>query len=786
MASIYVSNYDDDEERWHRNRRGVRLPGQLRLPGYTQPRADSNTDDKYCKSCQYAGNFILTRPLINRIPDDHTYDTADMKHDTISLGRLADLQANESCICCQSIFSALEGRVVSQGRVLTRGQLYDWKAELCWNGDVFHCILYCRKHNETVALKLRASNLPSEPEVFNSRFFSYDKYARLMDVYNIDTTIIQEWIKTCDCLHGPESQKTASSLPATKLSWLYLIDLEKQCLVKVNTAQRPRYIALSYVWGGVEMLKTTSENLDKMLQPGALIDSQGIKGPKLARTIVDAMDLARNFDCPFFWTDCICIVQGPDQEEINERTMFLNEMASIYANAYLTIVAAEGADGNYGIPGIGRRSEPRNTLWREMRFPGHTLSLGPSGDVRPALYGKGKTWSTRGWTFQESYLSRRLLVFTSIVSFHCQKRTSCEWDFTPHDISRRWADIFADHFVDRTSFICNVPNWPNIRHYIDVVREYSRKSLSFDNDILHAFAGVTTVLNQSFHSGFHYGLPEVFFDVSLLWEPDWRNSTPPQLRKTEKLLLPSWSWVRTKGSIQTNVWQVFAEDFYKDTSYKGIYELKPRVQWWKVSSQGGASKPIKYQHFSNHASMPPGWDPPTFISGIYRRHDIKYSPTLPPGTIYSHPFPFPEGTEVHLSDVEYGPILRCIANRGWLIKSKERENSDLKDIYGTFNLCLSDGTWAGILFDDRLDQSFTQKSGKRCEVIAIAEGRDPGRFSDRVFPERRKLQDIISYEFYFILWIGWVDGIAYRRGIGRVLKRVWEKMELEEVEILLG
>lgn len=70
-----------------------------------------------------------------------------------------------------------------------------------------------------------------------------------MDVDKIDTTVIQEWIETCDRLHAPEPHGIATLLSASELSWLYLIDLERQCLVKVDAAQSPRYIAPSYVWG---------------------------------------------------------------------------------------------------------------------------------------------------------------------------------------------------------------------------------------------------------------------------------------------------------------------------------------------------------------------------------------------------------------------------------------------------------------------------------------------------------------------------------------------------------
>jgi hypothetical protein len=665
--------------------------------------------------------------------------------------------------------------------------------------DAFSCILHCDEkngidHEESImALKLRLTKLPRD-----LKDCDYEKYNRLMDVDQIDTTVIQEWIETCDRLHEPEAQDIAPLLSASQLPWIYLIDLERQCLVKIDTPKKPRYIALSYVWGGVDMLKTTTKNLEDMLQPGALLHSQEITGPRLAQTIVDAMDLARKLGCPFFWTNCICIVQ----DEEDERTMFLNGMASIYANAYLTVVAGEGDDGNHGIPHIGRCSRPRNTLCSELRFPGHTLSLGPNVELTPAIYCNGTAWSTRGWTFQESYLSRRLLVFTSIISFHCREHSSVEWELKPHGANNLW--------VDRTSFICDVPDWPDICYFTEVAGAYSQRHLSFDDDVLYAFAGVTTMLNQPFHSGFHHGLPKVFFDASLLWESDWKRPDPPRIRKTQKLSLPSWSWVRMKGSIQTRVWQRFAEDFYKDAWFRDIYELKPRVQWWKTNSKGEALKLIDHQHFKGHASMPPGWNLPTFRRNVHRRRDVKYSHALSPGKLYPNPFPFHDSVEASSPDNIYGPILRCIAKRGWLFKSSKLEQHGCnRGVYGIFNLCVGDGTWAGILIDDRLDQSFPQRSDEKCEVIAIAEGRVPGMYYDYVLPEHAMLLQALfperpvfemkihesdnnllnrksfCYEFYFILWIGWIDGIAYRRGIGRVLKSVWESMDLEDIEVRL-
>jgi hypothetical protein len=39
---------------------------------------------------------------------------------------------------------------------------------------------------------------------------------------------------------------------------------------------------------------------------------------------------------------------------------------------------------------------------------------------------------------------------------------------------------------------------------------------------------------------------------------------------------------------------------------------------------------------------------------------------------------------------------------------------------------------------------------------------------------------------YHVLWIEWEDGIAYRRGLGRVLKEAWDSMATEEIDLVLG
>jgi hypothetical protein len=51
-------------------------------------------------------------------------------------------------------------------------------------------------------------------------------------------------------------------------------------------------------------------------------------------------------------------------------------------------------------------------------------------------------------------------------------------------------------------------------------------------------------------------------------------------------------------------------------------------------------------------------------------------------------------------------------------------------------------------------------------------------------PERPK--DSEMYQFYNVLCIKREDSIAYRTGIGRILKDAWERQELEMIDLMLG
>ena len=105
------------------------------------------------------------------------------------------------------------------------------------------------------------------------------------------------------------------------------------------------------------------------------------------------------------------------------------------------------------------------------------------------------------------------------------------------------------------------------------------------------------------------------------------------------------------------------------------------------------------------------------------------------------------------------------------------------------NLQNPGGIWAGVIESNftRADDVMDLK-GCKCEVVVVsAEVAKRQHFS--VFRELDccdALKPLEVYEFYNVLWIEWQDGIAYRKGIGRVWKEVWDRQASEKVDVVLG
>jgi hypothetical protein len=90
-----------------------------------------------------------------------------------------------------------------------------------------------------------------------------------------------------------------------------------------------------------------------------------------------------------------------DQHDGAAKNLQLQEMDHVYAEANVTIVAGAGSDAAYELPGISRG--------RSIRQASATVSHMELYSSLPTLLCaiKDTVWNGRGWTYQETMLSRQ-------------------------------------------------------------------------------------------------------------------------------------------------------------------------------------------------------------------------------------------------------------------------------------------------------------------------------------------------------------------------------------------
>lgn len=100
-------------------------------------------------------------------------------------------------------------------------------------------------------------------------------------------------------------------------------------------------------------------NVNELMQDDSLSNAW----ERVPATIQDAIILVRKLNIRFLWVDRLCIVQD-DEASIHSS---IEQMASIYAQSYFTLIATEG-DSETGILGIPGGSKPRHLLQEQVNF----------------------------------------------------------------------------------------------------------------------------------------------------------------------------------------------------------------------------------------------------------------------------------------------------------------------------------------------------------------------------------------------------------------------------------
>jgi hypothetical protein len=214
----------------------------------------------------------------------------------------------------------------------------------------------------------------------------------------------------------------------------------------------------------------------------------------------------------------------------------INQMDRVYSKACATIIASTCKSPQDSLLGVHGPPQGEHTELGEVRF----VEL---GDIPDEVL--RSEWASRGWTYQEAYLSQRRLIFTQGgVIFLCNQECLRE-------TQRNYYGSFQRDRNPPHDFSWMLPGGGDpLARLQSQITQYSQRSLTFEEDILRAFQGVMRHYETSSTAkliSHLWGLP-VSYDTSANTVPSheariticlcWYHSQPTERRKD----FPSWSW----------------------------------------------------------------------------------------------------------------------------------------------------------------------------------------------------------------------------------------------------
>lgn len=401
---------------------------------------------------------------------------------------------------------------------------------------------------------------------FNSCFMPLDSqpsgtFARDL-LAHADLDVVSQWIQHCNRGH---THPDCNSVAALSIPGFTVIDCETCTLV--DWPSGAPYVTLSYVWG-----MDPAESPVNYVLPKAL--------PKV---IEDAIIVTVRLGYKYLWIDRYCIPQA-DQ---TVKASLIRNMDKVYSESSLTIIASAAEQPNQGLVGVGVCRDRMPHSLKSDLLGLIQLFTNISDEVEKSH------WNTRGWTYQEGFLSNRRLLFTkSQCYFQCGELWCTEGLNIPLSILSSLNK--PDHSKFSRVFPWVADKQPAVgpstqdrekqreEYFIERVREYMKRELTHDADAFNAFAGVLNYLEGTFATEFLlgniWGLP-VWSSGSrwsagvggsgkhtLLRSLSWSLPRPFVTKLDGKMSdvatrrhgIPSWTWCgwkRTRSSTRQIEWR---------------------------------------------------------------------------------------------------------------------------------------------------------------------------------------------------------------------------------------
>ncbi|KAK0737889.1 heterokaryon incompatibility protein-domain-containing protein [Schizothecium vesticola] len=371
---------------------------------------------------------------------------------------------------------------------------------------------------------------------------------------------LEKWLNRCRQHH----QICGSGKPYTPRRILELGDMHLPPSVRLHEpspGEELEYLCLSYRWSATPTLQTLKANVDN--------HKLDIPWDHLPLAFQQLCAVASRLRLRYMWIDALCIIQDDEHDKVLDIAV----MDSIYEAAVVTIVSAWASGPEQGLFGhLGDFSH--------REFPAKTEdSASQTVCVRRELphFENGKLpCLTRGWIYQELFLSPRLAFFLgSEIVWQCQEHTECQC--SPHEQVGVWGPD-ARFGSGRLRHLNGVrrafQNQPSLSpsdaaaYWWSHIEAYSSCQLTNPSDKLPAIQGLAARMAPELRLGSYIaGVWENSLLIDLAWDAPHRGTRPAKWRA------PTWSWASIDGKVEN---QTHAADWTPHAAVTQVIAPEPR------------------------------------------------------------------------------------------------------------------------------------------------------------------------------------------------------------------
>ncbi|OTA65977.1 HET-domain-containing protein [Hypoxylon sp. EC38] len=294
------------------------------------------------------------------------------------------------------------------------------------------------------------------------------------------------------------------------------------------------YASLSYCWGGPQLLRLTAQTFNEF--------THGIQTDRLPQTLSDALRATLALGLSHIWIDSLCIFQ----DNSSDLELEIARMPLYYSANTITISAESASACTEGFINIGSAEFAAGPF--EITF---TTPLGP-GSIQLFQEPFKKPIapiSRRGWTFQESMLSRRMIAFGESQAVWCCNVASTGCGGMSADIN---SDDKSLNVSRNSSTMATVLQYPFEDAWDMMVGEFMRRTLGVESDKLLAIGALASrmtdvaferKISRCYLAGLFLNTASIVsWARQLLWLVNPQTACRPQQYRA-----PSWSWAAVDG-----------------------------------------------------------------------------------------------------------------------------------------------------------------------------------------------------------------------------------------------